>query len=234
MTRFLITLISIIGVVYTTSSLAVIPVVDFGEMTKTVEVYRQLTKQYGELKQQYYTMQATKQALSGQSSWGGWNNSYGDLVHEREWDAGSWQSTLHGMAGGNQQRYQQLMNQYQANHHTMTQSAYQKGSDQHLSQAYQNQVQVNQASATNMTYEFNTIHQHLKTLYQLSQQISGKGNTDVKSAIDLNSRIEIEVAYISTEILRMQTVLGQQMAAMSAHNIALENETSQFNQAGEN
>lgn len=190
-----------------------------------------MSKQYETLKEQYDQMQQQYHSITGNYGWGNWNNGASDLS-KREWAPSNWHSALEGMSGGNPERYQELFSQYKQNHQTMSKDQFAKGSDQNLATSYQNQVQTNQASATSATYEFNDINKHLQHLQQLGKQIELANN--LKSAMDLNSRVQLEVAYISIEELRMQTVLNQQMAQSQASKIAEENEAAQFNQAGEN
>ena len=222
-------------------SSAMMPVIDIGEIVKTTEMIQQLDQQYQELKDQYETMQdqynQLKQqysSITGNYGWGSWNNTLDNLQQQREWAASDWQSALKGMSGGNAARYQQLLEQYKESNATMSQENYAKGSDQNLSKSYENEVQTNQASATTATYEFNDINNHLQNLYQLGQQIeNAQKNNDLKSAVDLNSRVQLEVGYIAIEELKMSTIMNQQMAQMQSSKIALENEASQYNQAGE-
>lgn len=208
------------------------PVEDPGEWFRTMKMYSEEVKQYQTLQDQYTQMKQQYAAVTGNYGWGNWNNGQSDLT-QREWAAGDWQSALQGMSGGNADRYNQLLAQYKQSHASMTPDSYAKGADQTLSTAYQNQVQTNQASATTTTYEFNDINNHLNTLFQLGKQIENASqNNDLKSAVDLNSRVNLEVAYISIEELRMQTVLNQQASQEQADKISQENEASQFNQAG--
>ena len=218
-----------------------LPVVDAGEIAKTFEVIKQLSTQYKLLKDQYDSMQQQvgqmqKQysSITGNYGWGSWNNSMSDLQQKREWAPNDWQSSLKGLSGGNAARYQQLLSQYKKNHRTLTKVQYTKGADASLSRSYQNQVKTNQAAGTMATYEFNDINAHLQTLYNLGKQIeNAHQNNDLKSAIDLNSRIQLEVAYLSMEELRMQTLINQQIAQMQSSTIVMEGEAAQFNQAGE-
>ena len=222
------------------NAFATMPVIDYTEVAKTAEVIGQLDKQYTEMKKQYDTMQnqynqlkQQYQSITGNYGWGDWQNSVDNLTHDREWTASDWQSALKGMSGGNPDRYQQLLDQYKQNHTTMATQDYAKGTDSALATNYQNEVQTNQASATTATYEFNDINTHLQTVQQLGQEIeNAKKNNDLKSAMDLNSRVQVEVAYISIEELRMQAVINQQLAQMQANTIAMQSEASQYNQTG--
>ena len=189
-----------------------------------------LAKQYITLKKQYTQMHQQYNSITGNYGWGNWQNGSSDLT-QREWAPGDWHSALQGMSGGNPGRYDELVAEYKKSHQNMGSDQFAKGSDHALTASYKNQVQTNQASSVSATYEFNDINTHLKTLQQLGKQIETAKN--LKSAMDLNSRIQLEVAYVSIEELRMQTVLNQQMAQSQASKIAQENEAAQFNQAGE-
>ena len=229
-----------IGLFFITNKAIAMPVEDFGEWARTAQVsseqaqqLSQLYKQYQELQQQYHQMQQQYSAVTGSYGWGGFNNSQSQLTQDHQWAPSDWKSALQGMSGGNPARYQQLLAQYKQAHPSMSQSSFAKGSDTNLAQSYNNQVQNNQASSTQATYEFNNINKHMQNLYSLSQQIDqANKNGDLKSAVDLNSRIQIEMGYINVEELRMQTLLNQQFSQSSATRISDENEASQFNQAG--
>ena len=206
-------------------------VYDPTEVSKTVQVINGLKEEYDTLQKQYQQMQEQYAAMTGNYGWGKWNNSEADLI-QRQWSPSDWKSALNGVAGGNPERYQELLREYQSMNPDMSEEAFAKGSDAALAKSYRSQVQTNQASATTATYEFNDINRHLKNLYDLSQQIEDKKNPDMKSAMDLNSRIQIESSYIAMEEVKMSALINQQMAQMQSQNIAAENEASQFNQAG--
>ncbi len=207
-------------------------VFDPTEVARTVDVLNKLKDQYATLQKQYQQMQQQYAAMTGNYGWGNWNNSAADLT-QRQWSPSDWKSALNGMAGGNPERYQELLREYQSMNASMSESDYAKGADENLAKSYQNQVKTTQTSYATATYEFNDINRHLKNLYDLSQQIEDKKNSDMKSAMDLNSRIQIESSYISMEEVKMSTLLNQQMAQIQSHQISDENEASQFNQAGE-
>lgn len=212
---------------------AMVPVIDVQEIAQTGQVVNRLHDEISTLKQQYQSLQRQYQSITGHYGWGTFENSLSQLQRTREWSPSNWQNALSGMAGGNPARYQQLLNEYKQNHRTLSKTDYQKGSNPELANSYANQVKTNQTSATQASYEFNQINQHLKTLYQLSKSIESSGADDMKAAIDLNSRIEIEIGFISIAELRMQTLLNEQAANQSAVKINQETEAAEFNQAGE-
>ena len=53
------------------------------------------------------------------------------------------------------------------------------------------------------------------------------------SAIDLNSRIELEVAYLSLEKIKMASILNQQIASAHSHQIFSDQQSALYNLAGE-
>lgn len=212
---------------------------DPGEYARTMKVYNENKKQVQQaiaqshtMLSQYKELQDTNHNLTGHYGWGHLMNSQQDLKN-KQWSAGRWQDSLKGLSGGNPRRYQELLSQYKTSHPTLESAQVEKGSDGNLAKAYRHQVGANQASSTMASYAFNELNAHLKTVQSLGEQIENAKNKDAKSAMDLNSRIQLEVAYIAIASLRMQTLLNQQKSAAAAHEIALENEGYLYNQAGE-
>lgn len=213
---------------------AMLPVVDVAEISHVMEEVSVLKKSYESLQDQAKTLQSQYDAITGNYKWGNWQNDADSIKQQFEWAPSNWKTALNNLAGGNSARYQELLNQYQNNHPVLSQDAYSKGADENLSGEYQNQVATTQASSATASGEFNDINTHLDELQKLGSEIeNSKTNITLKSAVDLNSRIELEVAYISMEELRMQAVLNQQTSEISASKIAEASEASQFNQAGE-
>lgn len=212
---------------------AVMPVVDIGAITQLANELKQLQKQYEVLNNAYKTAQrqlTQEQQLvkdaEGHYGYGSILNSDADLKN-REWSPDTWQSALKGLAGGNQARYQQLLSDYQKSNPTLTQQEYSKGASPDKAIRYQQDIQTNQAVNVNTTYAFNDIKTHLENVHQLSQQIEQTQNT--KAAMDLNSRLLVELAYIQAQELKMQTLMNEQMAQQSADDIADETAAAKFN-----
>ena len=112
----------LIGYAGLQNAYATMPVIDFSVLAKLGSEYGQLKKQYEEMKNQYG-------AVTGRYGWGNWNNNLSYLQNEREWGASDWQSSLGGMAGGNPERYQELLAQYKQQHASMSQDDYSKGAE---------------------------------------------------------------------------------------------------------
>lgn len=197
----------------------------------------QMQQQYQELKAQYSMMENQWTTAKDQLASMKGNYGYGTQGMEKkifnknwQWTADTWESQLKSLSGGNDARYQQLRELYQHNHDSMTNEEFSKSYSKATANALTNQVQTNQAVGASTELEFQKIQEHLTELQGLSQQIEDvKGNTDMKSATDLNSRIQTQTALINAEMVRMQVLLNNQTASQQAFTIAQAAESARFN-----
>ncbi|MDF1654360.1 MAG: type IV secretion system protein [Coxiellaceae bacterium] len=187
--------------------------------------YQQLIQQYELLQQQFSKLKQLSNAAQGHYGFGDMLNGAQDLTR-RQWSPKNWQQALQGLSGGNTDRYQELVSQYQKNHVILTKSDFEKGATLANANAYRRDVQVNRAASVNATYAFNNISKHLDTIHDLSSRIDHAENT--KAAMDLNSRLLAEMAYIQTQSLKMQVLLNQQVAQVNADAIADDTQRAQF------
>ena len=109
----------------------------------------------------------------------------------------------------------------------MTQSTYQKGSTTQAAQAYAQATTVNQTALTEASYQFSDLNNRLNEIQNLSKQI-GSATTE-KEALDLNSKLAVQQAYIQVEMLRMQTLVNQQFGQMQAEKLEGEAAVSKAN-----
>ena len=109
----------------------------------------------------------------------------------------------------------------------MSQNDYKKGASDDKAKVYQQQVDVNRAAQVQASYAFNDINQHLQNVHDLSAQIEQAKNS--KAAIDLNSRLVAELAYIEIQELKLQTLINQQQAEQESESIAGETQNAKFN-----
>lgn len=200
------------------------PVEDYGEWFRTAQEINQLSQNYTMLQNQYQTMKDQYGAMTGHYGYGGLFNN----MQDREWSPNSWDDALKGLSGGNNARYQQLLAAYQANHQTLPTQEYQKSTSPSQAQVYQQQVQTNRAASVNASYAFNTIKSHLEKVQALSQKIESTQNT--KAAMDLNSRLVAELAFIQLQELKMQTIVNEQLAQESSNSIAEKTDAAKFNE----
>ena len=134
---------------------------------------------------------------------------------------------MQGLSGGNPARYQELVSAYKANHPTLSKSAYEKGASKDKASVYNEDIQVNRAATVNASYAFNNIKSDLTTIHTLTGKIDQAKNT--KAAMDLNSRLVAEDAYIQAQELKMQVLMNQQLAQENADNIADSTLSAEFN-----
>ncbi len=201
--------------------------INYAVLIKNVQ---QLYQQYQLLQTQLNQLKQIQSAATGHYGFGQLLNSPDDLI-KKQWTPARWQDALQGMAGGNPERYKELVQAYEKNHRTLTQSQFSQGATSQQTTRYIHDRQVNRVVAVNSTYAFNNIKSHLNTIHALSSKIDAASNT--KAAMDLNSRLLTEMAYIQTQTLKMQVLLNQQLARTSADGIADESMRSQFNRLPE-
>lgn len=231
--RFFLLLFFSMSLMVSLPSMAMLPVVDIGAIENLVKNFEQLNKQYDLLQRSYDNAKSQldqikqlKQASQGHYGFGGLFNGTQDLAN-REWSPPNWQSALRGLSGGNPARYRELVAAYQHDHPTLSQSDYQKGASPTQAQGYQQDVAVNRTAMVNATYSFNNIKTHLNTIHALSKKIDEANNT--KAAMDLNSRLLAEIAYIQTQELKMQIIFNQQLAQTNVDAIAAKSARAKFN-----
>ncbi len=220
--------------VFVTSSALAIgpgePVFDFSNYHQMLAELKQLQQQYTQLRnlyrqaqREYQMTQGVRDSLQGQYGYG----AMLDDVTARNWSPVSWDDALKGVAGGNTTRYETLKQRYVKAHPTLSKEAYQKGSSQRKADDYVQQASINQTATVQSTYTYDELKKHVDTLHQLTQKIDATDNA--KAAMDLNSRIQAEMAYLQVESLKMQTLLNQQLAQQGASQLASETESAEFN-----
>lgn len=143
---------------------------------------------------------------------------------DREWSPADWASAL---SGGNEQRYNELLDSYKEAHPTLTSSEATAGMSSTYAADYQQQVATNQAASTNATYAFNDTNKHLENIDKLSEQINQE--KDTKHIQDLNARINAEIAYLQVEVIKGLAVVNQQLAQQQATEIQDRTAAAKFN-----
>lgn|SRR3989338_5693902 len=213
---------------------AMLPVVDFGAIANLIKEFEQLKAQYDLLRQTYENAKAQLNSAKELVRDAEGHSGYGDILNSeqalqnRAWSPDDWDSALKGLAGGNAERYHDLVKEYEDNHPSLTQDQYEKGTNAADAAIYENQIQNNKAATVTATYAFNDIKTQLNNIHELSQNIEKAGNE--KAAIDLNTRMQTEIAYTQVQILKQMALMNEQMASTRAHRIQYESEEAKFNQ----
>ena len=180
---------------------------------------------YNKLQQQYQTLLSLKSDAEGQYGFGGYLDSNNEL-QKRKWSPASWRSALENAAGNNPERYQQLSQLYKNNNAFMSQQQISALQGEEYATTYNKKVENNQAAVVQSSYAYADINKHLDIIHQLGQAIDTTKNT--KAAIDLNTRVNTELAYIQMEELRMQIITNQQLAEQQRNNLANTNLNASF------
>ncbi|MBA2649915.1 MAG: hypothetical protein H0U75_10060 [Legionella sp.] len=230
----------LMSLLLSTAQADIIGVTDAAMLANAIEQLKQLKDQYDTLQQTYDnakqqldtahsqldSINQLKNFNSGHYQFGDVSNSLADLK-DRQWSPNTWDDALRNVAGGNPSRYQELVKAYEKNHKTLDDSAFEKGASKEQLALFKQAKEVNKAASVESTYSYNEINKHLKAVHTLSALIEKAPNT--KSAVDLNSRLLAEIAYIQTQNLKMQTLVSQQLAQGGANDIAIDSQIAKFN-----
>lgn len=215
------------GIVLAPSAMAVPVVETLAVVNALAKQYVQLKKQYDRLGNQLDTIQDIVDANQGHYGYGDFGESREEFKG-RAWSPDTWDDALKGLSGDNPSRYKQLLVQYQHSHPTLSNNEYARGASHARVRVYSQNVSTNKAASVQATYAFNNINTHLQDIHRLTTQIEDAPNS--KAAIDLNTRLVAELAYISVQELKMQALLNQQLAQQSANEINAEGREAKFNQ----
>ena len=204
---------------------------DAALIAKMVEQIKELQKQYKVLDKTYKNAESQLDSVnrlakfnSGHSGFGRLHNSLADM--QKRQSANTWRETLKGVAGGNPERYSELVKAYERQHEHVNKATFSKGATQARTSQFEETREVTQAASVESEAAFNDINESLKRIHDLSDQIEKAENT--KAAIDLNSRLLAEVAYLQTQNLKAQAILNQQMASKSGSNLADDTALAEF------
>ena len=170
--------------------------------------YRLLNRTYDNAESQLKSVNNLTRMNSGHSGFGRMHNSLADL--QKRQSANSWRETLKGVSGGNPERYKELVTAYEHQHATLNKAQFSKGASPARVTRFEDEREVTQAASVESEAAFNDINESLKRVHELSDQIEKAENT--KAAIDLNSRLVAEVAYLQAQNLKAQAILNQQWA----------------------
>lgn len=218
---------------FATGVKAMTPVIDATAIAKLAKQLQEMQKQYKLLNSTYNNAQKQlnvandlKKFNSGHYKFGNLNNSLSDLK-ERQWSADHWDDALKNISGGNKTRYEQLVKAYEKNHRSLPDSVFIKGASSERLEHFKQNKAVNEAVSVQTTYAFDDINTHLTRIHELSQKIEETENT--KSALDLNSRLIAEMAYIQVQTLKLQTLINQQTAQTGANELDETVDDASFN-----
>lgn len=190
------------------------------------EQYRVLSDTYQTARSQLDNLNQLKSMNSGHYGFGDFNNSL-DSLQSWQSPVSTWQDALQNLSGGNQQRYQALMDAYEKNHPALDEASYSRFTTPANVMRFKEDKAVNRAVMVQTTESYNEINKHMEALHKLSQQIEKTPNT--KGAIDLNSRLITEIGFIQLMSLRLQALISQQAAQENLSALQDRAEMAKFN-----
>jgi type IV secretion system protein VirB5 len=196
------------------------------QLNELQEQYRVLRDTYESAQAQVDNLNQLKSMNSGHYGFGDLNN---DLDTLQSWQSpvSTWQDALQNLSGGNSSRYKELVNAYEKNHPTLNESSYAQNTTPTQAARFKEDKAVNRAVLVQTTESYNEINKHMEALHKLSKQIEKTANT--KGAIDLNSRLITELAFIQLMSLRLQALMSQQTAQDSLSELQDRAESARFN-----
>lgn len=207
------------------------PASDAAIITKLVDQLRQMEKHYKLLDKTYKTQHAQLNSIkqlnkfnSGHSGYGKLYNSLTDL--QKKQSANTWKESLKGISGGNPERYKELVRAYEQQHHTLNKQCFSKGASSFRTERFEDDRQVTQAVSVESEVLFNDMNESLARIHNLSEQIEKAENT--KAAVDLNSRILTEIAYLDVQKLKAQSLLNHLLSSKSGAVLTDEAELARY------
>ncbi|CZJ91551.1 P-type DNA transfer protein VirB5 [Legionella pneumophila] len=196
------------------------------QLSELQEQYRVLSDTYQTAKNQLDNLNQLKSMNSGHYGFGDINNSL-DSLQSWQSPVSTWQDALQNLSGGNQQRYQALIDAYEKNHPALDEVSYSRFTTPANALRFKEDKAVNRAVMVQTTESYNEINKHMEALHKLSQQIEKTPNT--KGAIDLNSRLITEIGFIQLMSLRLQALISQQNAQENLSALQDRAEMAKFN-----
>ncbi len=152
--------------------------------------------------------------MTGSYGMGKLNNSLSELK-ARQYSPDSWKDALKVQAGGVNNRYRELVRDYEKNHPDVADKSGLNGLGNNKDEEgrvknFRDGRAVNRAVSVQATYAYDNINKHLKNIYELSEKIDKTDNE--KAATDLNSRMMAEIGYLQAEQIKQQALQNQQVS----------------------
>ncbi|HAU0369090.1 TPA: hypothetical protein JBF73_07725 [Legionella pneumophila] len=206
---------------------------DAALLANAVKQLRELQEQYKLLQSTYQTSQAQLESIKSIKEYNSGSYGFGALENGLDslegWQnpANNWREALEHISGGKNERYAELVRNYEASHPMLSDAEFSKGATPSRSAQYKYSKKVNKTISVETTKMFDEINMRLKNINNLSRKIDETPNT--KSAVDLNSRLTAELTYVSVMHLKLQALMSQQITQNTANELAEEGEIARFN-----
>jgi hypothetical protein len=232
--RLLRILIVMVGMGAMPVAYANLPVFDYASWSQKIEELKHWVALIHSAKRQLETAQSQLtnaksqlKSITGVYGWGSLFNSAKELTNH-QYTPDSWSDALKGIAGGNNQRYRDLLVAYKKAHPVIDDTQYRVHNTQAQTDNFNKQINTVKAVAVSAEMAYANVNQYLKITHDLTQKIDDNKNTNIKSAIDLNTRLVANNANLLAALIRLQAVQTNLQAQQSQMMIQSKSEQQYF------
>lgn len=139
----------------------------------------------------------------------GMADAYGDQS-ARLWSSDDWNAVLQQASGGNSARLQQLMQSYSKMYPRLKKGGQPIDPETLTDTTYQQSGETYNAALSTSAYTYDDINNQIKKIESLLAQVDNTSkNQNIKSSMDLNSRLVAELSFIQLQMLKLQSVHTQ-------------------------
>ncbi|TAK77638.1 MAG: hypothetical protein EPO11_02415 [Gammaproteobacteria bacterium] len=226
-------LLGFVSLAISTSVFALEPVIDLAEIAKTAELIEEANNQLQQLKDlsninadQYNFLQKN---LNGNYGYGNLLNEDSDL-NQKQWSNDSWTDVLSESSSGNAAAFADAQKTYDKLYPVVKpdQIAATRSKDNLTRTHYEQSSEISRATLAASSYGYDQINQHIKNVHDILEKLDSQ--TTEKAAIDLNARLNAEVAFILLEQLRQQVMQNQNIATQTQGEVNGMSDASKFMQ----
>lgn len=160
--------------------------------------------------------------LLNQEQWTAMRQAYNmkrqlsNAVPAELWSSADWDEALQATSGGNSSRYNELKSAYSAKNPVMTTTGQTVDVGELTENTYTQKSDIANTALASSQYTYEDVDNRIQSFDELKEWLDDPNvNQNQKAAIDLNTRVLIEIGYIQTEMLRLQSVQAQ-VSAMKA------------------
>ena len=126
------------------------------------------------------------------------------------WSSDQWDEAIAVTSGGNSSRFNQLKSAYAAQNPTITSSSPSVNVGQLNENTYTQKAAVTNTALAASQYVYEDTDNRVHSFDQMKAWIDDVNvNQNEKAAVDLNTRVLIEIGYIQNEMLKLQSIQAQ-------------------------
>ena len=221
------------GFILSTSVFAMMPVIDIGSISKTIELINQGRTQLEQMKRLYDVntnqLDFLQKNLNGNFNYGRLFNEVEDL-NRRQWSNDSWMDALNRVSNGRTSAFGQAQRMYEKIYPvTSADKIATTRRDGGLTRTYyQQSSNISRTALAASSYSYDHLNDHIKQLHDILSKLDEQSTE--KAAIDLNARLVAELGFIELEVLRQSTINNQLAATQTQGEVNSMSYQAQFMQ----